>query len=109
MAQTALDPDDLQTRLRNQLPSEWGVRVFSFERSDGLTVTMHHREQAALTIRTATPDGEYKVSAREPGSRAPRRLLHPEDVDYRLALDRCVDHAVVRAYQYCQTGSFLSE
>lgn len=113
MAQQTLDPDDLQNRLRSQLPSEWGVRVLSYpSRTDGdrLEVSFHHREKASITVRPATDDG-FKVSVRSPSlGRGSRRLLHPDDVDGdALDLARCLDRAVVKAYQYAQTGRFFHE
>lgn len=100
------DADELQSELRAQLPSEWGVRVHHYPADDSLTVSLHHRENAHITVREATTGG-YLVRARSPGMAAHRRLLHPENDDGPLALQRCLDRAVVKAYQYANNGSLF--
>lgn len=109
------DPDTLKHRLRSQLPTEWGVRVLSYPTDAGgdrLEVLFHHREKAHIAVRPAADaDAGFKVSVRSPSlGRGNRRVLHPDDVgdDRSLDLARCLDRAVVKAYQYANTGQFFT-
>lgn len=104
------EPDSLQNTLRDQLPFEWGVRVHEHPRDDALRVSMHHTDGAHVNVRTVG-DGQFAVRVKSSGTGHPRRVLHPENApaDVTLDLQRCLDRAVVKAYQFSRTGSFFHD